>query len=83
MTGYIMYGDSIIYRVRTKIPIVNLMPIKLLGKTRTITATNNIKHMSDKSWLISFNNDPLWNGKPPGRPTATTNGDGEITTWTP
>jgi hypothetical protein len=83
MTGYIMYGGSIIYRVRTKIPIVNLMPIKLLGKTRTITATNNIKHMSDKSWLISFNNDPLWNGKPPGRPTATTNGDGEITTWTP
>lgn len=83
MTGYIMYGESIIYRMRTKIPIANLMPIKLLGKTRTITATNNIKHMSDKSWLISFNNDPLWNGKPPGRPAATTNGDGEITTWTP
>ena len=83
MTGYIMYGESIIYRMRTKIPIANLMPIKLLGKTRTITATNNIKHMSDKSWLISFNNDPLWNGKPPGRPIATTNGDGEITKWTP
>lgn len=83
MTGYIMYGGSIIYRVRTKIPIPNLMPIKLLGKTRTITATNNIKHMSDKSWLISFTNDPLWSGKPPGRPVATTNGDGEITEWNP
>ena len=83
MCGYIVYGDNIIRRLRTKIPIPNLMPIKLTGKTRTISATNSIKTISGKRWLITFNNNPLWSGKPPGRPVATTDMSGTITHWDP
>ena len=79
---YMLYGESVVFRARTKIPMMNLMPIKLIGKTDTITATNNLKHVSNKSWMVSFSNSPLWTGKPPGRPTAVTDGTGEIRNWT-
>lgn len=85
--NYILYGENIINRYN-KIPLMNYMPIKLTGKTDTITSFNKTKNIANKSWLISYTNNPTWgyeiNGKgvPPGSPLVSTNKDGEIIAWT-
>lgn len=82
------YGENIIYEYNKKIPIINYLPIKLTGKTDTITSMNHIKSITGKSWLIGYTNTPTWGdgtsnpkGIPPGIPLATTNGDGTIVGW--
>lgn len=83
-----VYGTNIIHGNTSICPIVNFLPIKLTGKTNTITALNNIKHLSKKQWLLSFTNTPMWgyeisgSGNPPGTPVPVTNKTGEITVWT-
>lgn len=85
--NYVLYGENLIYQY-DKCPLINFMPIKFIGKTDTITSFNNIKSIKDKSWLISYTNNPTWgyeiNGKgiPPGIPLATTDKDGTIQGWT-
>lgn len=85
--NFVLYGQNLIYEYY-KVPLANYMPIKLTGKTDTITSFNNIKSVSNKSWLISYTNNPTWgyeiNGKgvPPGVPVAVTNKDGTIVGWT-
>ena len=84
--NYILYGENIINGYN-KIPLMNYMPIKLTGKTDTITSFNKTKNIANKSWLISYTNNPTWgyeiNGKgvPPGSPLVSTNKDGEIIAW--
>lgn len=86
-SNFTLFGENIIYRTQQKIPIPNFMPIKLEGKTKTISAFNNIKNVSNKQWLLSYTNQPSWghevsgNGKPPGVPLAVTDKDGTITGW--
>lgn len=87
LCGFHLYGENIIYKTNQKVPIINYMPIKVTGKTNTITTMNNIKHLSNKQWLISFTNYPAWgyeitgNGTPPGNISAITNKNGTITGW--
>ena len=81
-----LYGGNIILKYKNKIPIMNWLPIKLVGKTNTINAMLNIKNIINKSWLLRFTNIPRWgttqdNGKPPGKPVARTNINGTITKW--
>lgn len=84
-----LYGENIIYRYTKKIPLINYLPIKLVGKTDTINATQYIKNITNKSWLIGYTNTPSWgdgsanpdSGMPPGIPLATTDGTGVITGW--
>ena len=86
--NYFPFGESIIYRVSKKTYAPNWLPIKLVGKTDTITAINGIRHISGKTWTINYTNLPLWGdstgnrkGIPPGKPLATTDGTGAITGW--
>lgn len=87
LPNYILYGEYFMYDIQQKIPIVNWLPIKIVGKTDTITTFNDIKNISKKQWLLSYTNTPTWgdgttnNGKPPGTPQAVTDKKGEITRW--
>lgn len=87
LSNYHLYGENIIYRIRQKVPAPNFMPIKLEGKSDTISAFNYIKNVSNKTWLISYTNTPTWGyevtgkGTPPGVPLAKTDKDGTITGW--
>lgn len=83
-----LYGENIIYRYTKKTPLINYLPIKLVGKTDTINAMKYIKNITGKSWLIGYTNTPSWGdgtanpkGIPPGTPLATTDGEGVITGW--
>ena len=47
-------------------PLINFMPIKLSGTTKTIMALNHTKSLSNKEFSLSFSNTPTFYGKPPG-----------------
>lgn len=86
--NHVPFGDDIIYRANNKIYAPNWLPIKIVGKTDTITSLNGIRHIANKTWTINYTNLPTWGdstgnrrGIPPGHPLAITNGDGEITGW--
>ena len=71
LSNYVLYGDYIIYRTNIKCPIMNFMPQKIIGTTKTIGTINNIKHVSDKLWEVTFTNIPKFgtgdtDGVPPG-----------------
>ena len=83
-----LFGDNLIFRISKKIPAINYLPIKFNCRTDTINAMKYTKNITEKSWLISYTNIPLWgdgtanpSGKPPGTPLATTDGNGLITGW--
>ena len=84
-----LYGEYMIYNYTRRVPLINLMPIKLTGKSDTISAMNNIKDIKNKSWLIDYTHTPSWgdggtvsnNGKPPGVPLTITDGGGNIIGW--
>ena len=83
-----LYGENLIFRYNKKSPIIDYLPIKLTCKTDTINAMSHGKNITGKSWLIGYTNTPTWgdgtgspNGKPPGTPLATTDGNGYITGW--
>jgi hypothetical protein len=84
--GY-LYGQSYFYNARSMFPIVNALPIRITGKTRTITAFNHTKNISGKAFELGFTNMPLWgyevngSGKPPGVPSPTLDANGYITGW--
>ena len=81
-----LYGESLIYKYTKKTPIIDYLPIKLIGKTDTINAMKYIKKITGKSWLLGYTNTPLWgdsydNGKPPGLPMVITDRNGNIIRW--
>lgn len=47
-------------------PLINFMPIKITGTTRTIMALNHTKSLTNKEFSLSFSNTPTFYGKPPG-----------------
>lgn len=85
--GIYLYGESILYDTYYLFPAVNMVQLKLTGKTRTISAFNHTKRLSDKTFEIGFTNMPLWGyeinntGRPPGTPTPTLDGNGQIIGW--
>lgn len=86
--GWVLFGENLIYNNKQKIPLANLLPIKLTGKTDTITSLNTPKSVSNKQFLISYSNTPIWgdgvtnsSGIPPGVPTALTDSSGTIIAW--
>jgi hypothetical protein len=67
-----VFGDHIIYG-NQKVPIAALMPFHIKGRTRTISAINNIKSLQNKTFTITYANHApnTWNpddknGYPPG-----------------
>ena len=85
--GAYFYGESLFYNADYLFPAVNALELRITGKTRTITSFNRTKRVSGKTFEIGFTNMPLWgyevnnSGKPPGSPTPTLNGNGEIIGW--
>ena len=85
--GCYFYGESIFYDGLYVFPVVNALELRLTGDTRTITSFNHTKNISGKTFEIGFTNIPLWgyevnnSGKPPGSPSPTLNGNGEIIGW--
>lgn len=82
------FGDNVIYLLTNKSSTQNWLPIKLTGKTTTVTSANGIKNISEKTWVVHYTNNPSWgdssanrNGIPPGNPIAITDGTGVITGW--
>lgn len=71
-SSFILFGEFLLDRIKNRIPIMNYMPIRIKGTTRTITTLNWIKNISDKLWEVTFTNIPLFgtgehNGLPPGK----------------
>lgn len=71
-TNLVLFGEFMVDRVRNRAPIINYMPIRVKGTTKTITALNWIKNISGKRWEVTFTNIPLFgsgehNGLPPGK----------------
>lgn len=88
IAGILLYGENIIWGTNRKCPIINFMPIRIVGTSDTITSFNTIKNVSGKKYVVSYTNIPTWgdgtinpNGVPPGRPLAETDGTGAITRW--
>lgn len=59
------YGDYVINE-GTMVPAVNLLPIKITGNTKTITALNHTKLIKNKQFNVTYSNTPTFSGKPPG-----------------
>jgi hypothetical protein len=72
--SFITYGENVIYGKR-QIPIALMMPMQIKGKTRTISAVNYTKHLSDKTFNVTFTNTPPneWSVDKPGYPPGTLN----------
>lgn len=88
-SGIILYGENVIWDIHIKSPLINWLPIKLVGTTDTIGALNKIKSITNKQYIISYTNSPSWGdgssnskGIPPGKPLAVTDGTGDIIGWT-
>ena len=91
--GVYLYGESLFWNSYYLFPVVNALPLKVSGKTNTITSFNHTKHVSNKTFEIGFTNMPLWgyeingSGKPPGSPSPVMhnpgqyNNTGEIIGW--
>ena len=85
--GGFLYDNLLFWNGRNIFPVMNTQPIKITGKTKTITTFNHTKRVSGKSFEIGYTNMPLWGyevngtGKPPGTPTPSLNGNGQIINW--
>ena len=62
---YFLYGDYAVYE-SIMIPLVDYLPIKISGTTKTISSINNTKSVRSKTFEVSFSNTPTFSGKPPG-----------------
>lgn len=51
----------------TMIPLINFLPIKITGTTKTITAINGNIGLNNKQFMLTFTNKPAFSGKPPGQ----------------
>ena len=68
----VLYGENIMYKIQTKVPLINYLPQKIVGTTKTIGTLNYIKNISGKEWNIEFTNIPPFgsgtsDGVPPGK----------------
>lgn len=85
--GSYLYGESIFIKSDYLFPVVNMLPIKLTCKTKTITSFNHSKRITNKQFELGFTNMPTWGyevngtGKPPGTPYPELNGNGNIIGW--
>ena len=85
--GTYFYGEKVFDNAYRVFPAVNMMEIKLTGKTRTITTFNHTKRISNKQFELGFTNIPTWgyeingSGKVPGEPHPILNGQGQIVDW--
>jgi hypothetical protein len=85
--GTYFYGEKVFDNAYRVFPSVNMMEIKLTGKTKTITTFNHTKRISNKQFELGFTNMPLWcyelnrSGKVPGEPHPILNGQGQIIDW--
>lgn len=74
LSNYILYGEYIIYQIKNRIPIMDYMPQRIIGKTKTIGTLNYIKNVSGKLWMTTFTNMPLFGtGESDGLPPGTRN----------
>ena len=63
--AWVVYGNYFI-RGNYTFPIANTIPHKLVGTTRSVTALDSNKSISNKQWSLQITNISSWNGKPPG-----------------
>lgn len=72
--SWITYGEHVIYG-KEKIPISLLMPHRLVGRTRTHSTVNAIKHVNGKQFSVTYTNSPPgeWSEDKPGYPPGTLN----------
>ena len=68
------YGENVIWGQR-QIPIALMMPIRMKARTKTISAVNTIKHISGKTFDVTFTNSPPgeWSEDTPGYPPGVLN----------
>jgi hypothetical protein len=68
------YGENVIWGQR-QIPIVLMMPMRMKARTKTISAVNTIKHISGKTFDVTFTNSPPgeWSEDTPGYPPGVLN----------
>ena len=48
-------------------PYENNLMLSITGTTKTISAYNGQKALTNKQWSVEFSNVPLFNGPPPGK----------------
>lgn len=60
-----IYDDYIAYESKMH-PLINCLPIKITGTTKTITSINGNVGVNGKQFSLTFSNNPSFAGKPPG-----------------
>lgn len=65
-TNLIPYGENVVCDFHKLEPLEYWIRHHVIGKTKTITALNNIKHITDKRWDLTFTNTSDYSGPPPG-----------------
>ena len=63
---WLPYGTEHIIRGNKSHLLFNMIGHKLVGTFTTISAYNNIKHVSGKQWVTQLTNIPTYSGLPPG-----------------
>ncbi len=72
--SYGLYGENIVFRSYRICPLINFMPMKIVGKTNTIGTQNRIKNVSGKNYHITFGNiTPFGKGSSDGKPPGVLN----------
>lgn len=61
----IPYGDRIANK-NVMYQLANIVPHRLKGNTKTVTAIDAYKNIQNKSWELKFTNVAEWTGLPPG-----------------
>lgn len=72
--GWTTFGENVIWGKR-QIPIALIMPMRIKARTKTITSINNIKHITGKTFDVTFTNSPPgeWSEDAPGYPIGEQN----------
>ena len=66
MGSYSLYGKYIMHNLCTQTLMLGYMPIRIEGTTTTVGTQNCIKRIEDKSFAVSYTNEPVFLGVPPG-----------------
>ena len=89
--GIYLYGDYVFKNLTKMFPTMNCLPFYITGHTKTITSSNVLKRIMNKTYTLGITTNSIWGtdavggnpgGKPPGVPKAITNASGKIISWT-
>ena len=67
MNTRVFIHDDYLVTESKMIPLIHALPIKIKGTTKTISAFDGIKGVTNKQLNLVYTNTPIFSGKPPGQ----------------